>query len=85
MSTKALGRPRRGARRLVMGTSVWWWYSKGKGIEIWSPQGKRQVTDASTVTGRTWEAIERGYWKKTSDCSVTPGHIRAFIEKTKTL
>lgn len=33
------------------------------------------------ITGRDWDTIERGQWKKTSDGMVTPKHIAEYLRK----
>lgn len=61
-----------------------WWFFVGRrlGIDIWDPTGKRHNTDASKVTGRSWEVIEKGQLKKTSDGKITPSDVRSWIQKT---
>lgn len=44
-----------------------------------SPEGKRRNVSISQLTGRSWDTIERGKHKKTSDGMVTPRHIREYI------
>lgn len=75
---------RRAKRRLVLSTGEWrWFYGRGNGITIWSPSGRKHVTNAREVTGRSWSDIERGHWKRTPDGTVSPSHIRAYIERAK--
>lgn len=41
-----------------------WQYKVGKTyIVIYSPWGKKYLTDHSKVTGRTWQDIEKSYYK----------------------
>lgn len=39
------------------------------------------IVNYSTLTGRSWDIIERGQRKKTSDGMVTPKHIADYIRK----
>jgi hypothetical protein len=39
------------------------------------------VFSLAEVTGRSWNVLERGQWKKTSDGALTPGVLRQFIDR----
>jgi hypothetical protein len=60
-----------------------WEFSTGKGnAVIKNPRtGKKAIVDYSILTGRTWNVLERGQWKKTIDGMVTPGHVSGYIRK----
>jgi len=56
-------------------------YIIGKGnVVIWAPNKKKIVVDFSTLTGRSWDAIERGQWKNTRDGMITPKDIANYIQ-----
>jgi hypothetical protein len=56
-----------------------WEYIIGNGrIVIWSPDGKKYLTDMSEVSGWSWTDIERGTWK--GYFSITPQMIKDHIE-----
>jgi hypothetical protein len=78
---RATDRPRRGARALDVDGQQWWFRVGHGAIEIWPPDGTKHVTDMCKVTGRDWDTIERGQWKKTEDGMVKPGHVRGYIRK----
>jgi hypothetical protein len=78
---RATDRPRRGARALDVDGKQWWFRVGHQAIEIWSPEGKRHLTNMSQVTGRDWNTIERGQWEKTMDGMVKPGHVLGYIRK----
>jgi hypothetical protein len=42
---------------------------------------KKRVIDYSTLTGRSWDTLERGQHKRTSDGMVTPDDVREYIEQ----
>ncbi len=79
MASEEVKRPRKGARSLSINGDIWW-YRVGKGdIEVWDPNGKKHVTNMRIVTKRSWDVIERGQWKKTSDGAVTPKDVTNWI------
>ena len=66
-------------RKIHLFGKVWEYIiSKGGGIVIWGPDGKKYLTDMSEVSGWDWNAIERGTWKKYF--SITPSMIKHYIE-----
>lgn len=72
--------PTTGTRRIVVNGATWRW-AVGKGnVSLWSPDGVRHNAHASTVKGIRPYDFERGRWKRTSDGSVCPSHVRAYIE-----
>jgi len=68
-------------RKIHTGTQVWE-YRIGKGaVVIQPPDGRKKiVVDLSTLTGRSWNVLERGQHKMTSDGMVTPGDVKKYIE-----
>lgn len=65
-------------RKVHIGTEVWE-YRLGKGSAvIFHPNGYKTVVDYSQLTGKSWDDIERGHWKKYF--SVTPRDVAAYIE-----
>ncbi len=72
--------PATGTRRIVVNGATWRW-SVGKGnVSLWSPDGVRHNAHASAVKGITPDDFDRGKRKRTSDGSVCPSHVRAYIE-----
>ena len=72
--------PATGTRRIVVNGATWRW-AVGKGnVSLWSPDGVRHNAHASTIKGITPDVYDRGKWKRTSDGSVCPSHVRAYIE-----
>lgn len=76
-----------GVRRLVLASGTWHFRVTGQSAILFSPERDRKgdpydkwVVDLSTLTGRDWNTLERGQWKRTSDGMVTPGVVREFIE-----
>lgn len=51
-------------------------------VVLESPSGLRYAVEYTTLTGRSWDVIERGKRKGTSDGSITPKNIREYINKT---
>ncbi len=75
--------PTKKVRKLVLASGTYW-YRVGKSsqtIVVWESDGTRHLTSNMEVTGRSPDTVERGLWKKTSDCSVTPQDIRLYIER----
>lgn len=67
-------------RKLTIEDKVWE-YQLGKGnAVIKSPDNKKTVVDYVKLTGRSWDTLERGQYKKTSDGMVTPQHIKSYIQ-----
>ena len=48
-------------------------------VRITGPDGRSQAFDLPEVTGMSWDAIERGHWKRT--LSIKPGEIEKFIRE----
>lgn len=69
-------------RKVHVGGQVWE-FRTGKGAAvIKNPRtGKSTIVNYAKLTGRTWDTLERGQWKRTSDGMVTPAHVKAYIEK----
>ena len=57
-----------------------WEYRIGKGAAVLvAPDGKKAVVGLDKLTGRSWDTLERGQWKRTSDGMVTPKDVAAYI------
>jgi len=58
-----------------------WTCEIGRGSVKFRPpnKGKTTTADFSQITGRSWDTIERGNWKKTRDGMVTPLHLEKYI------
>jgi len=77
----------RGTRRLVLGAETFY-YAVSRGSVTLLLASSRQgiaydkwVLTLAEVTGRSWNVLERGQWKKTSDGALTPGDLRRFLER----
>lgn len=69
-------------RKMIIGDQTWeYQFGKGNAV-IKSPEGKKTVVDYSKLTGKSWDIIERGQRKKTSDGEVTPQHVKNYIVST---
>lgn len=68
-------------RKLHINDQVWEYHCGHNYVVVKSPESKKEVIDYSTLTGRSWDIIERGMRKKTSDGMITPKHIKDYIEK----
>lgn len=69
---------RKGYRKITVGNTDYE-YKVGRAyVDIRPPEGSRMTPDLRQVTGLTWDAIDRGKWKRTF--SVTPQQIREYIE-----
>lgn len=69
-------------RKVHVGGEVWE-FQTGKGnAVIRNPRtGKKTIVDYAKLTGRDWNTIERGQWKRTTDGMVTPADVKAYIGK----
>ncbi len=66
--------------RKLIASGVEWSYHIGRSYAVLiSPEGKRSVVELTTLTGRTWETIERGRRKETADGMVTPADVEGYI------
>jgi len=69
------------SRRVIVIRDEKWICDFGRGaVGIRSPiDGHRTIVGYSELTGRSWNVLERGQWKKTRDGMVCPGHVRRYI------
>jgi len=69
--------------RKVIAYGQSWEFSTGKfNVVIKNPRTDMKfIIDYSKLTGLSWETLERGQNKKTSDGMITPDHVKAYIEK----
>lgn len=49
------------------------------GVKIQLPNNKKHYVDMSTLTGWTWNALERVKWKGGLGPAVTPSDIKEYI------
>ncbi len=69
-------------RKMVIDEATWeYMFGTGNAV-IKSPTGIKTVVNYSVLTGRSWDILERGQHKKTSDGMVKPKHIKAYIVNT---
>lgn len=69
----------KGQRTMEINGKNWKFIIGSSNVVIWSPTGVKIVTNHSKVTDRTWDTLERGRWKKTSNGMVCPCHVRHWI------
>lgn len=68
------------SKRAITVDGVRYEYTIGRGaVRITDVDGKSVAVDLTDATGRTWDVIERGQRKKTSDGMVTPSDIERTI------
>jgi len=68
-------------RKLHIGNEVWTYKMGHRHVVIRHPDGlKSSIANKSQVTGLSWDTIERGEWKRTSDAHVYPRQIKKWIE-----
>lgn len=70
----------KGWRRLVVGTATYHYrVGRGGGVVLRSEDGKKRYLRAPALMGISEDSFERGQWKPTSDGSLLPSHVEAFI------
>ena len=72
--------PSKGVRRLHI-DGVEYLYKITGFIVLFYLEGRKVVTDISAVSRKSWDLIERGQWKMTSDGHVTPAHCKEFLTR----
>lgn len=72
--------PKSGVRKLHIDGVEYLYVIKGHGVHYYF-EDKKVVANHAEVTGRSWDIIERGQWKKTTDGMVKPSDCKAFLEK----
>jgi len=78
-STGEIKKPAKGARLIVVGKEYFHWLFKGSKIIIWRQNGRKKVfKDLQTLTGMSWDAIDRASRKKYF--SITPKFIEKIIK-----
>ena len=70
---------RRGFRKLHLDSGVWEYRIGTANIQIFSPAGLKFCPTVSEVTGLSWDAIERGRYKRTGENEVVPSQVREWI------
>jgi hypothetical protein len=64
-----------------VGGKIWKYRVGRSNVVINSPEGKRITVNHSELTGRTWDTIERGQWKRTQDGMILPCHVKEYVER----
>ena len=72
--------PRKGLRRLHIEGVEYLYVIKGRRVQFLL-EDRKVIADLSEVSGKPWDIIERGQYKKTNDGYVTPAHCKAFLER----
>lgn len=67
-------------RTIVVGNRAWR-YHVGRVNVVARSLSTKLVDRLNVVTGRSWDVLERGHWKRTSDGMVTPKNIAAWITR----
>lgn len=74
----------KGLRKIVVPGPEHWTYKVFLSCTLlFDPKGKKYVVPTTHMTGRDWNTLERGQWKKTDDGWVTPRHIAEFIQQLR--
>lgn len=71
----------KGERQARVGDETWGFKLGRQHVVLVAPDGHKSVVDFSALTGRSWDTLERGMWKGTSDGMVTPEHVKRYIRK----
>jgi len=71
----------KGERKVDVDGEVWSCRLGRSHAVIVSPGGHKSVVDFSTLTGRSWDTLERGQWKGMRDGMVVPDHVRTYVRK----
>lgn len=66
-------------RKLHIDGCIWTYHVGDVYIGIWSPEGKKFLTDISEVSGWPWDDIERGKWKGNWK-GISPSMVKNFIK-----
>jgi len=76
-----INKPTKKSRVIVIEGETWYYQIGGYSCAFWGPDGKKHVGKADVVANRSWDVLERGQWKKTSDGMITPKDIRRYIQE----
>ncbi len=63
-------------RKLILDNGTWLWKFVKGNVVIKNPQGKKFLTNISTISGISWDMFEKGY-----NYSLTPSIIKNWIEE----
>jgi hypothetical protein len=70
----------KGFRKIIVDGKLWWWkYIKSNVVAYLDETKEKRVIDLRTLTGLSWDQIERGHWKKYF--SVTPKDIEKWLKE----
>lgn len=70
--------PKKGVRRLHIDDVEYLYVIKGSKVQFFLPD-RKIIATLVEVSGKSWDILERGQWKKTSDGWVTPQHCKDFL------
>ena len=74
-------KPTKKSRMIVIEGETWYYQIGGFSCAFWNPEGKKYVNRTNIVANRSWDVLERGEYKKTSDGMITPKDIRKYIQE----
>jgi len=70
----------KGFRKIIVDEKLWWWkFIKSKVVAYSDETKEKRVIDLSTLTGQSWNDIERGEWKHYF--SVTPKEVEKWLKE----
>ena len=70
-------------REVHTSRGTWRWRVGRRGhVVLLSPSGQRFNVHGCVVKGVDMSTFERGQWKKTSDASILPSEVAAYIERS---
>jgi hypothetical protein len=70
-------------RKMTVDGENWEFKIGRSNVHMRAPDGKGHVVNFSQLTGRSWDTLERGQHKRTTDGMVKPGHVRGWIQKIR--
>jgi len=72
-------KPTKKSRPIAISEEVWYYQVGGCHCVFWNPQGKKFIEKTNIVAGRSFDVLEKGQWRKTSDGMITPKDISKYI------
>jgi len=64
-------------RQARVGDETWGFRIGRFNAVLVAPDGRKSIVNFSVLTGRSWDALERGVWV----VPITPEHIKSYIRK----
>lgn len=68
-------------RKLIVKDAEWTYYIGKTSAVLRAPDGRKKTVGLDVLTGRSFDILDRGRWKKSSDGMMTPSDVAAYIEK----